>query len=204
MNTVITISRQFGSGGRLIGKLLAQKLDIPFYDKEIIIKAAEKSGLAKEFIEENEQKRKFSSYAIPASTWGGAAWANLDNFEAKIYAAEADAIEQCAKRGACVIVGRCADFVLKGKAKCLNVFVYADADERAKRVMSVYGDAADEKKAQKLIKDMDKLRARHYRYYTDAEWGASENYDLCINSAAFGVDKCVEMLAAAYLAYDEN
>ena len=205
MNTVITISRQFGSGGRLIGKLLAKKLNIPFYDKEIIFKAAENSGLAKEFIAENEQKRKgFSSYAIPTSMWGGMAWSNLDNFEAKIYAAEAEAIEHCAKGGACVIVGRCADYVLKNKVKCLNVFVFADDEERVKRVIEVYGDAKDKKKAQKLVRDTDKTRAKHYRYYTDAEWGSASNYDICVNSAVFGIDKCVEMLEAAYKAFDNE
>ncbi len=205
MDTVITISRQFGSGGRLIGKLLAQKLNIPFYDKEIIVKAAENSGFAKEFIADNEQKHSgFASYAIPTSAWGGISWSNLDNFEAKIYAAEANAIERLAKQGACVIVGRCADHVLKDKVKCLNVFVFADDEERIKRVIDVYGDATDRKKAQKLLRDKDKSRARHYRYYTDAEWGDAANYDLCVNSAVFGIDKCVEMLAAAYLAFDKK
>ncbi len=202
MNTVITISRQFGSGGRLIGKLLAQKLSIPYYDKEIIFKAAEKSGLASGFIEENEQKRKsFYTYPVPNALWGIAP-NNFDSFEAKIYAAEAEVIENCAKGGACVIVGRCADYVLRGKAKCLNVFVYADDSARVKRVMEVYGDAPNEKKAQKLIRDTDRLRSRHYRYYTDNEWGKSSEYDICVNSATIGIEKCVDMLANVYVAID--
>ncbi len=202
MNTVITISRQFGSGGRLIGKMLARKLGIPFYDKEIIEQASEKSGLAQEFIKENEQKRKgISSYAIPTSAWGGA-WSNFDNLEARIYASEAEAIEKFAKQGPCVIVGRCADYVLKGKYRCLNVFIHSDTESRIKRIIEVYGDAKDKKKAQKIIKDADKSRARHYKYYTDAEWGGASNYHLCVNSAAFGVDRCVELLAESYAKFD--
>lgn len=203
MNTVITISRQFGSGGRLIGKLLAERLGIAFYDKEIIVKAARNSGLAKEFIEENEQKSKgFSSFIVPTSPWGGMQWNNFENLEAKIFASEADVIENCARESACVIVGRCADYVLRNKAKCLNVFIYADDAERVKRVVEVYGIADDEKKAQKLIRDTDKSRARHYRYYADAEWGGANNYHLCINSAVFGIERCVDMLEAAYKAFD--
>ncbi|MDE6302426.1 MAG: cytidylate kinase-like family protein [Clostridia bacterium] len=205
MNTVITISRQFGSGGRLIGKLLAERLGIPFYDKEIIEHASQNSGLAEEFIKENEQKRKgISSYAIYATAWGGKAWNNFDNLEAQIYAAEAQAINDFAKHGACVIVGRCADYVLKKRDNCLNVFIHADMDSRVKRVMEVYGDADSVKKAEKLIRDTDKLRARHYRYYTDTEWGNSDNYHLCVNSAAFGVDRCVEMLISAYQEFDKR
>ncbi|MCM1306887.1 MAG: cytidylate kinase-like family protein [Bacteroides sp.] len=202
MNTVITISRQYGSGGRLIGKLLAERLEIPFYDKEIILQAAEKSGLAAGFIEENEQKRKsFDLYPVANVRWGIAP-NSFDSFEAKIYAAEADAIENCAKRGACVIVGRCADYVLKGKAKCLNVFIHADDDERIRRVIEEYKEAPNEKKAQKLLRDIDRNRARHYEYYTDAHWGKASEYDLCLNSSSLGVEKCIDILAATYRAYD--
>lgn len=203
MNTVVTISRQFGSGGRLIGKLLAERLGVPFYDKEIIEKAAQNCGFAEGFIKDNEQKRKgFASYTMPVSVLGTGAFANFDNFEARIYAAEAEAIETFANGGACVIVGRCADYVLRNKRKCMNVFVFADTDSRVKRVIEVYKDAPDERKAQKLVRDTDKLRARHYRYYTDSEWGSASNYHLCIDSALFGIDNCVEMLASAYKAYD--
>ncbi|MDE6060824.1 MAG: cytidylate kinase-like family protein [Clostridia bacterium] len=205
MNTIVTISRQFGSGGRLIGKLLAKKLNIPFYDKEIIEHAAENSGLAKEFIKENEQKRKgFASYPVPVSAWGGVSYVGFDNLEAKIYAAEASAIESFAKGGACVMVGRCADYVLKDDYKCLNIYVYADMESRIKRVIEVYNAAPDKRKAQKLIRETDRLRARHYRYYTESDWGSAENYHLCIDSALFGIENCVDMLAAAYKAYDSQ
>lgn len=203
MNTVVTISRQFGSGGRLIGKMLAQRLGVPFYDKEIIVQAAQNCGFAQEFIEDNEQKRNgLSSFSV-SPAWIGIAPANcFDNFEAKIFAAEANAIESFACNGACVIVGRCADYVLRDNYDCLNVFVYADIDSRIKRVLEVYNDATDVKKAQKLIRDKDKNRARHYKYYTDTEWGKACNYDLCIDSAKFGIDACVDLLFEAYKMYD--
>ena len=204
MNTVITISRQYGSGGRLIGKLVAEKLGIPFYDREIILQAAEKSGLAAGFIEENEQKRKsFDVFPMTSVRWGITPH-SFDSLEAKIYAAQADAIENCAKQGACVIVGRCADYVLKGKAKCLNVYVHAEDDDRVKRVLEEYEEAPTAKKAQKLLRDVDRNRARHYEYYTDSHWGRANEYDICINSSTLGIEKSADMLVATYRAYDEN
>ncbi len=203
MDTIITISRQFGSGGRLIGKMLAEKLGIPFYDREIIVKAAQNCGFAREFVEDNEQKRNgIASFAV-APAWIGISPANsFDNFEAKIFAAEAGAIESFAHGGACVIVGRCADYVLKNKFDCLNVFVYADSASRVKRVVEVYKDASDVKKAQKLVRDKDKFRARHYKYYTENEWGGASNYNLCIDSGKLGIDACVSILYEAYVQYD--
>ncbi len=205
MKTILTISRQFGSGGRLIGRLVAEKLGIPFYDREIIDLAAQKSGFASEFIKENEQKLKgLSTYAHTAPLWGGGLWGNFDNFESRIYAAEAEAIEHYASLGGCVIVGRCADYVLKDKAECLNVFIHADIESRAKRVIEVYHDESDEKRAQKLVRDADRLRARHYRYYTDAEWGDSANYHISLDSAKLGIEKCVELLVRAYQVVEES
>ena len=204
MNTVITISRQYGSGGRLIGKLVAEKLGIPFYDREIILQAAEKSGLAAGFIEENEQKRKsFDVFPVTSVRWGIAPH-TFDSLEAKIYAAQADVIENCARQGACVIVGRCADYVLKGKAKCLNVYVHADDDDRIKRVLEEYKEAPNAKKAQKLLRDVDRNRARHYEYYTDSLWGKANEYDICINSSTLGIEKSADMLVATYRAFEEK
>ena len=204
MNTVITISRQYASGGRLIGKLVAEKLGIPFYDREIILQAASKSGLAASFIEENEQKRKgFDMFPVTSVRWGIAP-NSFDSLEAQIYAAEADAIEHFAKNGACVIVGRCADYVLKGKAKCLNVFIHAEDADRVKRVLEEYAEAPTVKKAQKLLRDVDRNRERHYEYYTDAHWGKANEYDICINSSTFGIEKSADMLVATYRVFDEQ
>ena len=167
------------------------------------MQAAEKSGLAAGFIEENEQKRKsFDVFPVPSTRWGIAP-NSFDSLEARIYAAEADAIEHCAKNGACVIVGRCADYVLKGKAKCLNVFVHAEDSDRIKRVVEEYNEAPTVKKAQKLLRDVDRNRARHYEYYTDSHWGKASEYDICINSSTLGIERSADMLVATYRAFDE-
>ena len=198
MNTIITISREYGSGGRFVGKLLADELGIPFYDKEIIAMASEDSGFAQEFIKENEQKMKgLSSVAFTAGMWGGNLVSNFENVESKIYACEADAIEKIAKQGACVIVGRCADYVLKDKCKCLNVFIHADMPSRVERVIKVFKRTDDQKKAERMIKENDRMRARHYRYYTDNEWGDAKNYHITLNTSAIGVEE-------AYLRFDEQ
>lgn len=201
MDTIITISRQFGSGGRVIGKKLAEKLGIPYYDKEIIDKAAEVSGFAKEFIEGNEQKMKgVSGFAFTSSVYSGSVWSNMENFEAKIFAAEMEAIESIAKNGSCIIVGRCADFILKNKCNCLNVFIHSSKQNRVNRILDVYKMEGDVKKTEKLIKDMDKQRARHYKYYTDSDWGDVSNYHLSLDSGEFGIDGCVDIIEKAYLA----
>ena len=202
MDAVITISRQFGSGGRLIGRMLADKLGIPFYDKEIIDQAAKTSGFAKEFIEDNEQKMKsLGTIAMATPAWLGGVWTSLENFESRIYAAEAEAVEEFAKQGACVIVGRCADSILKGKCDCFNVFIHGHLEDRVQRVLKYYKLENDEKRAAKLILSTDKQRARHYRYYTDAEWGDPDNYHICLDSASMGVEKSVDILATAYKLY---
>lgn len=203
MNTVITISRQYGSGGRFVGRLLADSLGIPFYDKEIIAMASENSGFAQDFIKENEQKMKgLASVSFTPSVWGGSLINSFENFESRIYASETEAIEEIAKKGACVIVGRCADYVLKDKVRCMNVFIYADMPSRVDRVINVFRRTDDQKKAERIIKENDRMRARHYRYYTDSEWGASENYHISLNTSAFGVEKCAEILKEAYLKFD--
>ena len=205
MKTIVTISRQYGSGGRFIGKLLADELGIPFYDKEIIAQASENSGFAQEFIKNNEQKmRGISSFAFTPSVFGANMVSNFENIESRIYSSEADAIEKFAKQGACVIVGRCADYVLKEKYKCLDVFIHADMKDRIDRVINIYRRTDDAKKAERLIKENDRMRARHYRYYTDAEWGESDNYHITLNSTAIGVENCARILKEAYLRFDEE
>lgn len=205
MDAIITISRQFGSGGRLIGRMLAEKLGLPFYDREIIDQAAKTSGFAKDFIEDNEQKMKaLGSVAMAPPAWLGGIWNNLENFESRIYAAEAEAIEGYAAEGACVIVGRCADSILKDKYPCFNVFIHGHLEDRVQRVLKYYKLENDEKRAAKLILSTDKQRARHYRYYTDAEWGDPNNYHICLDSAAIGIEKSVEILCAAYKLFCES
>lgn len=201
MDTIITISRQYGSGGRFVGRLLADELGIPFYDKEIIAMAAEDSGLASEFISENEQKMKgISAVSFATSPWGGVNLVNsFESIESRIFAFEANAIEKIARQGSCVIVGRCADYVLKNKAHCLNVFIHADMPSRVDRVINVFKRTDDRKKAERLIKENDRMRARHYRYYTDSEWGDCTSYQLTLNTAELGVEGCTRIIKQAYI-----
>lgn len=205
MDVVITISRQYGSGGRFVGRLLADELGIPFYDKEIIAMAAENSGLAQGFILENEEKmRGLSSFAIPSSPWGANYASSFENIESRIYAFEANAIEKIARQGSCVIVGRCADYVLRGKVRCLNVFIHADMPSRVDRVINVFKRTDDVKKAERIIKENDRMRARHYRYYTDTDWGDCKSYHLTLNTTDLGVENCAKIIKQAYLALSKE
>lgn len=200
MDLIITISRQYGSGGRFVGRLVADELGIPFYDKEIIAMAAEDSGFAQEFITENEEKMKgLSAVSFTSSPWGGGNLMNsFENIESRIYALEANAIEKIARQGSCVIVGRCADYVLKNKVRCLNVFIHADMPSRIDRVINVFKRTDDRKKAEKLIKENDRMRARHYRYYTDSEWGECKGHHITLNTSELGVEGCAKIIVEAY------
>ena len=174
INTVITISREYGSGGRDIGKLVAEKLDIPYYDQEITEIAAKKSGLNNEVLRENDEIATTSIFG---------------NFM------ESQIIHSLAEKGPCVIIGRCADYVLREHKHTLNVFVHADIEFRKKRAVEHYGISP--KKIEEFLHKQDKHRAHYHSFYTDQKWKAIENYDLTIDSSRFGVDASVEMIIAA-------
>ena len=182
---VITISREYGSGGRYIGKLVADKLGIHFYDKELIHKVAKETGLAEEYIESNEQKRAL------ADNFNNGYYAGMNNAD-KLYVQEANVIKKMAQKESCVIIGRCADFILKDKKYVTKVLIYSDMEGKIKRAITYYG--MNKEKAEKEIKRIDKLRANHYKHYTDQEWNDHSNYDLCINSDALGVEKSAELI----------
>lgn len=192
-NRIITISRQFGSGGRTIGKMLAEKLGIPCYDSEIIEKIAEDSGYTKSFIAE------YGEYSSNRG-WLAGAFVPRDinghSIQDEIWVAQVMLIRSLAEKGPCVIVGRCADYILRDTADCLNVFIHADNDFRAKRIVSVYGEGADA--PEKRLRDKDKKRAAYYSFYTDSKWGVAEHYDICLNSGKIGIEKCVDILADLY------
>lgn len=192
-NLVITISREFGSGGREIGEKAAKELGIPFYDRAIILKAAENSGLSEDFIETEEQ-RVTNSMLFNLST-GGMASQNFQFMSDQIYIAQSRAIREYADEGSCVIVGRCADFILRDDVKCLNLFIHADKYFKLNRIMHKY--ALDQSAAEKMIKESDKKRSRHYRFYTSMEWGNKENYDICINSGKLGIENAVKLIVDA-------
>ena len=190
-NRVITISREFGSGGRTIGKMVAEKLGIPCYDAELIQKMAEQSGYSADYIKEEGE------YA--SGGWLSAVFADrslgLTNQD-KLFSIQSRIIEELAAEGPCVIVGRCADFVLRDKADCLNVFVHASMEKRAERIVKEYGER--EESPEKRLKEKDKRRAAYHRFYTDMKWGDAKNYHICLDSGEFGLEKCAEMIAQLY------
>ena len=196
MNKVITISRQYGSGGREIGSKLAAKLGIPFYDNEIITRAAKESGFAEAAFENAESKATNSllySIAMGMNSYGnqelGFSHLSLDD---RIYLAQSDVIRKVAAEGPCVIVGRCADYVLKDMKNVINVFIWADVSFRIKRAIEV--DHLSPVKAQENILKIDKRRANYYNYHASEKWGRAENYHLSIKSSAIGIDNCVDCI----------
>ncbi len=179
---VITISREFGSGGRYIGEMLADKLGISCYDKEIISLTAKESGFAEDYVKEYSEKKKSGS---PIGT-------NAD----RMYFAESTRVDRVAGSGACVIVGRCADYILRdmeGDIRIFNVFIYSSTEGKIKRAVTYYG--IDEKDAQKKISDTNKQRAKHYKYYTGRNWGVVSDYDIAMNSDFVGVEQAAEIIS---------
>lgn len=182
---IITLSREYGSGGRYIGRLIAEKLGIPFYDKEFIKKVAEETGLSYEYIETSEQKRK----KLDAFTNGY--YVGLNNADA-LFLKETEIIKNLAKKESCVIIGRCADFALKKEKNVFKVFIYNNMKNKIKRATKYYG--LPKETAEKEIKKINKLRANHYKHYTGEDWNHFENYDIAINSDTLGVEKTAEMI----------
>ena len=182
---IITLSREYGSGGRYIGKLVAEKLGIKLYDKEFVAKLAEETGLSSEYIENNEQKRG----ALEALNNGY--YSGLSNSD-ELFIKESELIKEVANENSCVIVGRCADFILKENKNVFKVFVYSNMENKVKRATDFYG--LDKNKAEKEINRINKLRANHYKYYTEKDWNNPENYDICINSDSLGVEKVADLI----------
>lgn len=182
---VITLSREYGSGGRYIGRLIADRLGIKLYDKEFIIKVAEETGLSQDYIEENEQKR-----GVLASLNNGY-YSEFNNAD-ELFAKEAEIIKDIASKESFVIVGRCADRILENNSNILKVFIYSDIDNKIKRATTYYG--LNKEKAKKEIERIDKQRANHHKYYTGKEWKDLSNYDICINSDALGVEKTADII----------
>jgi cytidylate kinase len=198
-NLIITISRQYGSGGRQIGQQLAKELNLPFYDKEIIDLAAKESGLAADFIRGQEQQLTQSllfSIVTNFTSNAGAFNPNMLSQSDQVYLAEAKAIRSLADKGSCVMVGRCADWVLEKDYDVLRVFVCAPIETRCKRAVEEYGDKAEN--IQKAVQNIDKQRARYCQHYCDKAWEDAGNYDLCLNSGTISLDQCVAIIKGAY------
>ena len=182
---IITISREFGSGGRFIGEEVAKKLGITYYDKNIISEIAEKSGLSPEYIQESAElspKKGLFAYALAGRDITG------KSVEDMVYEAQRKVILELAEKESCVIIGRNADFILRDWNDVLNVFIYGDMPEKIQRIMGLYN--VEEKEAVKMIADIDKRRMTNYNFYTDQKWGKASNYTLCLNSSQLGYDRC--------------
>lgn len=203
-NHVITIGRQYGSGGRQIGRLLAEKLGVPYYDKELLAVAAKESGICEEILEHHDEKptRSFLfSLVTGVQMHGDLAHGYMDMpLNHKVFLAQFDAIRQVASQGGCVIVGRCADYVLRDRPEAVNVFVKADLARRVERAIAL-GIAPD--KAEDFVRKADKQRASYYNYYAISTWGDVNNYDLCLDTGKLGIEGSVEMILQ-YLALREK
>lgn len=182
---IITISREFGSGGRFIGEEVAKKLGIAYYDKNIIGQIAEKSSLSPEYIQENAElspKKGLFAYAFSGRDITG------KSVEDMVYEAQRNIILELAEKEPCVIIGRNADYILKDRDDVLNVFIHGDMPEKIKRITGLYN--VKEKEAVKMMADTDKRRRTNYNFYTDQNWGKASNYTLCLNSSQLGYDRC--------------
>ncbi len=184
-NIVITISREYGSGGRYIAKLVAEKLKIKLYDKDFIKELTNETGLDSSYIENIEQKRTL------LDNFNSGYYQSLSNAD-ELFLEEANLIKKLASKNSCVIVGRCADFILKDNKNLIKIFIYSDMESKIKRAIKYYN--IPKKDAKKEIEKINKLRKNHYKYYTNREWNNPENYDLCLNSDSLGVEKCAEVI----------
>lgn len=188
---IITVGRQFGSGGRTIGKKLAEQLGIPYYDKELINLASQESGICGEFFEKADEKNSGSLLKALAMgfTMNNAIFQSNDYLSNEsLFQIQSDVIRKVAAEGSCVLVGRCADYILRNDPDCVNVFISADWKDRIQRAIE-YNKELTEKEAEDFLRKADKSRASYYNYYTDKIWGAAESYDLCINSSVYGIDE---------------
>ena len=190
-NRIITISREVGSGGREIGRKLAEKLGIHCYDAELIQRIVEKSGYSADYVKEKGEDAaggRLSMFLVDRSMG--------PTHQDTLWKVQSQVITELADKESCVIVGRCADYILQARADCLTVFVHADFKKRLERIVKEYGEP--EEKAEKWLKDKDKRRMSYYNYYTNKKWGQADNYHVCLDSGELGIDKCVEVLAQLY------
>lgn len=188
---IITISREFGSGGRTIGKAVARKLGIPCYDAELITEMAKQSGFAEDYVREaGEYAPGGLLNSMFTSRAGGPTNEDI------LWQIQCNMVAQLAKKGPCVIVGRCGDYILRDRPDVLKVFVHADMAFRAKRIVEVYGQR--EESPEQRLKEKDKRRSTYYRFYTGRKWGQLDTYDLMLNSGILGIEKCTELICTIF------
>lgn len=192
---IVTIGRQFGSGGRIVGKKLAEQLGIAYYDKELINMASQESGICGEFFEKADERTSGSllkALAMGFSMNNAIFQSNDYLSNESLFQIQSDVIRKVAAERSCVLVGRCADYILREDKNCINVFISADMEDRIRRTMEY--NHIEQKDAEEFIHKADKSRASYYNYYTDKTWGAAESYHLCINSSVYGVDKTTDFV----------
>ena len=190
---VITISREFGSGGRTIGRKIAEELGIPFYDKELVDQIALESGFAPKFVEEHgEHSPSGSLFSYAFSPQGVPGIMNGLSTADFLWNIQCNVILQLAEKGPCVIVGRNADYILKDRQDALHVYVFADIPYRAERIVRLYGDS--EKTPEQRLAEKDKRRRLNYQHYTGRTWGQAQNYDICLDTGVLGIEQCTNIV----------
>ena len=205
MLPVITISRQFGSGGHEVGERLARELNVPFYDKALIAMAAKQSGLSEEVFANADEKATSSllysmvmgSYSFGARVPG----INEMPINDKLFIIQSDIIKKAAAEGPCVVIGRCADYILREHENCLNVFIHANKEDRIRR--SIAKKDCEERKASDFVTKKDKQRANYYNFYSNKRWDDLQNYDMVLDTSRFTIDQCVDLLEVAVKQLDK-
>lgn len=195
MNRIITIGREFGSGGRTIAKLAAGQLGIPVYDNELLIKIAQESSFSEAYISEKTEDTTIGH--LISRSLSGLGGYNAGTAEDYLWQMQRKVILELAQKESCIIVGRCADYILQDAADCLRVFIYADLSKRAERIVKVYGDKEPGEPVKRL-KEKDKRRSAFYNYHTDMKWGDPHNYHVCLDSGTLGFEKCVQIICSLY------
>ena len=206
MNTIITIGRQFGSGGKEIGEKVAAHFNIPCYDKELLNRAAKESGFCQEMLENHDERPTTSflyNLVMDTYSFGYNASSFMDMpISHKVFLAQFDTIKRIAEESSCVIVGRCADYALSDIKNCINLFIYGEEEQKIQRVMKKYG--LSEQKALDLMVKKDKQRQSYYNYYSSKKWGRADTYDLCINSSKFGIQGSVDLIIQSIENFEKN
>lgn len=186
---IYTIGRQYGSGGRLIGKAIAEKEQIPFYDNELLLEAARESGIPKTYFDDQDEKLNRHFIQSNAVSFYSQSTIPMDQ---RVILAQFDAIRQLAKKGPCVFIGRCADYVLRNRPDCVSVFIRAEQASRIERATTVYG--VDKEKAAAVMKKIDKNRAAYYNYYTENRWGDAQTYEMVLNSTRLSEEQAADII----------
>jgi len=194
---IITVSREFGSGGRTIARQIAEKLNLAYYDKELVKQVATETGFHEDFVEQQGEYATSGNWFAYALSQRGGPLPNMLSADDFLWAIQRKVILEIAEKDEpCVIVGRCADYILRDRDDCLNIFIHAPMDARAERIVRLYGES--DKPAEKRLEDKDKRRRLYYKRYTGRDWGISQNYHLSLDSQALGIENCVDIVSELF------